>query len=152
MEDRAHNEGRLALLWAVGLPLAIVTATLTLSGAIFGSVPYDGHSTRDPFAPLLLVAGFGLPSALIARVLNKRGSWLYYALAGAVAGIIGFSILIVVLIWAEGGRHILTIIAELTWTKVATLALHLPAMAWPGAIAGLAGGAIFGAFASWADR
>lgn len=66
-------------------------------------------------------------------------------------GFVGFAILVAVLIWAEGSKHVLTIIARLTWSKVTMLTLQLPMLAWPGAVAGLAGGSTFGFFACWAE-
>jgi hypothetical protein len=39
----------------------------------------------------------------------------------------------------------------MTWPKAAQLAELTASLAWPGALAGLAGGTIFGAIARWAD-
>ena len=89
MEDRARNGEREPIVWAVGLPFAIAAATLTLS-ATFPQPSFadDGHGYRHPFAFLPLVLVYAPPAALIARRLKRHrpGSWLYYTLAGAVAG------------------------------------------------------------------
>jgi hypothetical protein len=150
--EPAHNEGREAILWLIGLPLAVIAATLTLLALLSAVVEVD-HGNRDIILGLALAGGFGLPSALIARARAKgRGTLRYYALAGTVAGLIGFALLITASIWADGRQDIVSSIATMTWTKAAKLAAEVATLAWPGAIAGLAGGTIFGGFARWADN
>jgi hypothetical protein len=152
METRARSEGRELVLWLVGMPLTVAVATVTLSALVSATNPYS-EAARNPFAPLWMVAAFGLPSAVIARALRWRraGSWTYFALAGALAGFTGFAALAVVLIWAEGSDDLFTAIAGATWLGAARVARLTVTMAWPGAIAGLAGGIVFGFFAKWAD-
>jgi hypothetical protein len=152
MEERARSEGRELVLWLVGMPLAVVVATVTLSALVSAMNPYS-EAARAPFAPLPMVVAFGLPSAIIARALRWRRAsrWTYFALAGAVAGFIGFAALAVVLIWAEGSEDLFTAIAGATWLGAARVAWLTVTIAWPGAIAGLAGGGVFGVFAKWVD-
>lgn len=150
--EHAHNEGREAILWAIGLPLAVVAATLTLLVLLSAALD-SGYNNRNVFMALLLAGSFGVPSALIARARAKgRGSLTYYAIAGTIAGLIGFTVLVVVLIWADGRQDIVNSIATMTWSKAAKLAVEVASLAWPGPLAGLAGGTIFGLFARWADK
>ena len=153
MEQRAHNEERELVLWLVGMPLAIAAASATLLGLLPAINPHRDYGFSDLPPILLLVAGFGLPAALIARAMRRRraSSWTYFALTGAAAGFIGIAALAVLLIWAEGSEDMLTAIASATWHGATQVARLTVTIAWPGAIAGLAGGLVFGAFAKWVD-
>jgi hypothetical protein len=150
--NSAHDEGREAILWLIGLPLAVIVATLTLLGLLSAILDAD-YNNRNLLLSLALVGSFGVLSASIARARSKRrGSLTYYVVAGAAAGLIGFATLVVILIWADGRQDIVHSIATMTWTKAAKLTEQTATLAWPGAIAGLVGGAIFGLFARWADQ
>jgi hypothetical protein len=153
MEQPAQTEGRDATLWLLGLPLAVVAATLTLL-LLFSAVVDVERNERDLLFFLFLVASFGVPSAIIAHALNKRRQRgvAYYTLAGAAAGQIGFAALIMLLIWADGRQDIVASFENMTWSKAAKLTAETIALAWPGAPAGLAGGLVFGAFAKWASK
>lgn len=153
MEQRAHSEGRELVLWLVGMPLAVVAASVVLLGLISTAVGVD-HNMQDLLFSLVLVGAIGVPSALIARRMRKhrKASRTYFALAGAVVGFIGFAALALVLIWAEGGDDMFTVLANATWWGAARTAKLTATIAWPGAVAGLAGGIVFGVFARWADQ
>lgn len=154
MEQRAHNEERELVLWLVGMPLAIAAASVTLLGLLPAINPHRDYGVSDLPPTLLLVAGFGLPAALIARAMRRRraSNWMYFALTGATAGFIGFAALAVLLIWAEGSEDMFTAITGATWRGAARVARLTITIAWPGALAGLTGGIVFGAFAHWADQ
>ena len=152
MEEPVRSEGRELFLWLVGMPLAVVVATVTLSALVSAINPYS-ETVRNPLAPLWMVVVFGLPSAIVARAIRWRraSSLTYFALAGAVAGFTGFAALALVLIWADGSEDLFTAIAGATWLGAARLARLTVTIAWPGAIAGLAGGGVFGVFAKWVE-
>ena len=153
MVEQALSERREVVLWLVGMPLAALAATVTLSALVSAVNPVSG-AAHNLFAPLPLVAAFGLPAALIARAMRRHrpGSVTYFALTGAAAGFIGAAALAVLLIWAEGSEDMFTAIAGATWHGAARVARLTVMIAWPGAPAGLAGGTVFGAFARWADQ
>ena len=153
MEQRARNEGRELVLWLVGMPLAVTAASVTLLALLSAINPHRDYGVSDLPLTLLMVAGFGLPVALIARAMRQHRptSWMYFALTGAAAGFIGFAALAVLLIWAEGSEDMFTAIAGATWHGAARVARLTVTIAWPGALAGLAGGIVFGAFAKWVD-
>lgn len=151
MGERTNPEQREAILWAVGLPLAVVAATMTLL-ALLSHITGQSYSSGDLTFLLLVVSIYGLPAALLARRFKPRltGSITYHALAGTVAGFAGLAIVAVVLIWAEGGKDAYTALAEATWRTWIRVGGLTAAIAWPGALAGLAGGTVFGVFANWA--
>jgi hypothetical protein len=147
-----RSDQREVILWAIGMPLAVIAATLTLLALLSAAVGVQ-HGNRDILLGLVLVGGFGVPSALIARTLRKRrpARVVYYVVCGTLAGFIGLALLAAVLMWAEGRQDAAALLAQMTWSKAARAAHLASTIAWPGALAGFIGGGIFGAFANWAD-
>lgn len=154
MESQARNERREALLWLVGMPLAVLAAAVALLAILSAINPYRDYGMSDLPLTLLLVAAFGLPSALVARAIGRRRltGWTYFALAGAASGFIGFAALAALLLWAEGSKDLFTVITGATWSKAARVVWLTATLAWPGAIAGFCGGTMFGVVAKWIDR